>query len=161
MSMQAAILRAARAQYLSMRRTLAGLDAAAAERPLTPGGYNTRQAVIHLWAWQQRSTARLQAARDGSEPVFPAWAGSNEHNTADINARIMAVHGNTPWPTARARWASGYRMFTSLGAGYSELVFLDSGAFAWLEGYSLADVYLGSYEHHLEHYLQMRGMGHN
>ena len=154
--MQAAILRQARAQYRQLDRHFGSLTPAAAESPLPGSGWSTRQVVLHLWAWQQRSIARLQAAAEKREPTFPSWAKAGEDDTHAINARILAAYGDTTWPAALKQWASGYRKFISLGQVFSELEFLDSDVFPWLGGYSLADVYLGSYEHHLEHFQAMR-----
>lgn len=154
--MRLAILRQMRAQYRLLNRHFATLSAAKANLAQPAGGWTPRQSVIHLWAWQQRSIARMQAAVQGSQPVFPPWAGADEDDTRMVNQRILAAFGDTTWALARRQWAGGYRHFMALGSAFDDLTFLDSDRYPWLKGYSLADVYLGSYEHHAEHWLALR-----
>ena len=155
--MRLAILRQMRAQYRLLNRYFAILGASNANLAPASGGWNPRQTVIHLWAWQQRSIARMQAAVQGSQPVFPPWAAAEEDDTQKANHNILQAYGDTKWALARRQWAGGYRHFMALGSAFDDLTFLDSGRYPWLEGYSLADVYLGSYEHHQEHWLALNG----
>jgi hypothetical protein len=46
--------------------------------------------VIHLWAWQQRTIARMEAALADREPSFPQWSVD-----LDPDAEGSAV-GSTP-----------------------------------------------------------------
>lgn len=151
MTMQQAMLGAMRAQYRQVNTRILRLNAASAELTLPGQPWSTRQTLLHLWAWQQRSIARLQAALQGGTPQFAGWAGTGEQNTADLNEEIWRWYGQIGWTQARRQWQTGYRQFVTLGSQFSLQQFLDSSRYPFLDPYSVADVYLGSYEHHAEH----------
>jgi len=53
-------------------------------------------------------------------------------------------------------WREGFLRFLALGARISEKDLLDSGKYAWQEGYPLACTLLASYDHHQEHLDKLR-----
>ena len=55
------------------------------------------------------------------------------------------------WTQIYTQWRTAFSHFLELGAALPEPALLDASRYAWLNGYSLADVLLGSYDHHQEH----------
>jgi hypothetical protein len=89
--------------------------------------------------------------------VFPVWLGGlepdAEENLEQINAAIHTAYRDQPWPLVYGAWRTGFLRLLDLGAATPEDDLFDSRRYAWLDGYSLADVLQGSYEHHHEeHY---------
>jgi hypothetical protein len=105
--------------------------------------------------WQQRSIARLQAARAEQEPQMPEWqpgVDPDEEGVVDrINAWMFERNRERHWSEVWREWRDGYRRMIELAEGIEERDLLDSGRYRWLGGYSLAHVLLASYEHHQEH----------
>jgi hypothetical protein len=55
-----------------------------------PAAWSIKAVIAHLWAWQQVSIARLEAARLDTEPVFPDWlAGSDPESEEDTDQFIQ------------------------------------------------------------------------
>jgi hypothetical protein len=154
MSMQAHILAAMQEQLERWETLLASLSTAQRQAPLLPSQWTVKDTLVHLWAWQQRSIARLEAAHQGGEPEFPQWlSGGNPDGEGipdQINAWIYETYRDLPWELVYTKWRDGYQHFVELGGGISERDLLDS-YFSWMEGYPLANVLLASYNHHLEH----------
>ncbi|RPI83694.1 MAG: ClbS/DfsB family four-helix bundle protein [Chloroflexi bacterium] len=123
--------------------------------PDFPSNWSIKDVIVHLWIWQQRSIARMEAALEGREPVFPEWVPGLVPETEGVNDRINAwifeTYRNLTWPEAYQNWSNGFLHFLKLGESFSERDLLDSDKYLWMEGYSLADVYLSSYDHHQEH----------
>ncbi|MEX1018353.1 MAG: ClbS/DfsB family four-helix bundle protein [Litorilinea sp.] len=120
-----------------------------------PGGASIKDVVAHLWAWQQRSLARLEAVQADREPAFPAWSATltpdHHPHTDAINAWIRETYGDRPWTDVYADWRLGFLRFLELADSIPEADLLQPGRYAWLEGHPLALVLTASYEHHAEH----------
>jgi hypothetical protein len=155
MTMHAHIIAALREQLERWETLLASLSTEQRQAPLLPSPWTVKDTLVHLWAWQQRSIARLEAAQHGREPEFPQWfAGGNlngEGSPDQINAWIYETYRDLPWEQVYTNWRDGYRRFLELGGGISERDLLDSSFYPWMEGYPLANVLLASYDHHQEH----------
>ncbi len=48
--------------------------------PLQPSTWTVKDVVAHLWAWQQGSVARMEAALENREPHYPEWWKVNGPN---------------------------------------------------------------------------------
>ncbi|MBX3013712.1 MAG: ClbS/DfsB family four-helix bundle protein [Caldilineaceae bacterium] len=164
--MKTHLLAALREEFDHWERVLAGLTEAQLTTSPSPGELSIKDEIAHLWAWQQRSIARLEAGLHGREPQMPTWwpeatvtrpDGTDAHAVAtdQVNARIYAAYRDEPWPEVYGQWRAGFLHFLELGARLEELPLLDASRYPWLNGYSLADVLLGSYEHHQEHLEQL------
>jgi hypothetical protein len=155
MNMQEHILAALREQFDLWEATLAGLSEEQVTTPLAPSDWSIKDNVVHLWAWQLRSIARMEAALNDREPVFPAFlsgvAAVDQGNVDDLNAQIYETYRLTPWPQVHRDWRTGRLKFMELGGMISERELLDGGKYPWLGDLALADLLLGSYDHHLEH----------
>lgn len=149
------ILTALREQLNHWDELLSTLTEEQIESPGFPADWSIKDAIAHLWTWQKRSIARLEAAHSGREPEFPQWVPGLVPDTEGVNDRINAwiyeTNRDLPWTEMYQSWKEGFLHFLKLGEGFSEREMLDSDKYPWMEGYSLADVLIGSYDHHREH----------
>ncbi len=115
--------------------------------------------LAHLWAWQQRSIARMDAARNNRPPEYPAWpaaAGdpdSDDHSPDAINNWIFETNRDRPWPEVLSAWRNGFLRFITQAEATPEKDLMVKAKYAWLPGYALADVLTGSLEHHHQDHL--------
>lgn len=118
-----------------------------------PSSWSVKDTLAHLWAWQQRSIARLAAARQNSEPEFPHWPeglhpDSDDEPPDKINAWIYETNKDRTWEDVHRAWRSGFLRFLELGEAIPEPDLLEAGKYPWMEGYPVALVLTASYEHH-------------
>lgn len=162
MHMKTHMLAALREEFDQWEKVLASLQEAQITAIPKPGELSIKDEMAHLWAWQQRSIARMEAGRNGEESKMPAWwpdatvtrpdaTDAHEVTTNQVNAQIYEIYRDRLWPEVYAQWRAGYLHFLELGEAIAESALLDASRYAWLNGYSLADVLLGSYDHHQEH----------
>jgi hypothetical protein len=155
MTMKSHLLAALREEFDRWEELLGGLTEAQRSAPQPPDGWSVKDDLAHLWAWQQRSIARADAARLGGEPVFPSWPATVDPDTEDgtdpTNAWIYETNREVPWATVHQRWRDGYLRFLEAAETIAERDLLDASRYPWLEGHALAAVLLGSYDHHREH----------
>lgn len=163
MNMKEHILSALREQLERWEVLLAGMTGplgtaeAQVTAPLRQWEWSTKDVVAHVYAWQQRSIARMEAALAGREPEYPQWLpgvvpDSGEDSNAQINAWIYAMHRDLPWSEVHQMWREGYLRFIDLGQALSERDLLDASRYPWMGSYTLADSLIASYDHHQEHY---------
>jgi len=149
------ILAALQGQYDRWEELLSTMSEEKITTPLPPSVLSVKDEIAHLWAWQQRSLAWLEAARFHWEPMFPQWLPEVDPdaagNTDKVNAWIFEAYRHQPWSLVHQNWRDGYLHFLEFGEQISERDLLDTDKYPWLEGYSLALVLLGSYAHHQEH----------
>jgi hypothetical protein len=155
MNMQEHILAALREQFNRWEELLATMSEEQVTTPHLPSTWSLKDVIAHLRAWQQRSIARLEAARLNREPEFPRWlAGLDPDSEGTIdqtNAWIYAANRERPWSQVHQDWREGFLRFLELGQGVPERDLLDTGRYPWLQGYSLALILVASYDHHQEH----------
>lgn len=154
MQMKKHILAALREKFDEWEELLAGMSMEQINTPLEPSNWFIKDVIAHLWAWQQRSIARVEAVLAGREPEFPSWGGADPEandNTDQINAWIYAANHDLPWEEVRQNWRNGFLRFLQSSEQVSERDLLDSGKYPWLDGYALAFFLLASYDHHQEH----------
>ena len=136
---------------------LAGMSEEYITNPQLPSGLSIKDVIVHLWAWQQRSIAKLEAGLQDREPDYPHWPEDLEPEAEDVdevNAWIYNTYHDKPWPAVYHDWKAGFQRLIELGQAIPEKDLFDEDKYAWLEGYSLADVLLGSYEHHHDEHLE-------
>lgn len=155
MSMKQHILAALQEEFDHWEELLAGMSEAHITAPHLPASWSTKDDIAHLWAWQQRSIARVDAARLDREPAFPVWPTPVDPEAEDaadpVNAWVYETYHDQPWPTLHQQWRQGFLHFLEGAAAIPEKDLLDSGRYPWLNGYPLAFILVASYDHHHEH----------
>lgn len=156
MNMKEHILAALREQYKRWDELLASMSEQQIIRPHLPSEWSTKDEISHLWAWQQRSIARVAAATLDREPDYPKWPPeldpSSDDNTDKINAWIHETTRKDPWAKVYLDWKIGFLHFLELGEKITEKDLLDTGKYPWMRGSPIAFILLASYDHHQEHY---------
>ena len=134
---------------------LAGMSEAQITEPNLPDGLSIKDEIAHLWAWQQRSVARIEAALHDRQPEFPAWperlGPDTDEDVDPTNAWIYETYCDKPWASVYADWRAQFMRFLELAGEIPERDLLDAGRYEWMEGYPLSASLQGSYEHHEEH----------
>jgi hypothetical protein len=160
MSMKEHILTALKEQFHSWEELLASMSPEQISAPLVPSPWCPKDVIAHLRAWQQRSLARLEAARFNRVPEFPQWlAGVDpdaEGRTEATNAWIYETYREQPWEEVYRNWRAGFLRLLELGQEFPEKDLLDAGKYSWLGGYPLAFILLATYDHHQEHLEKLR-----
>lgn len=155
MYMKTHILAAMREEFDQWEKVLAGLSDAQINTPVPPSELSVKDEIAHLWAWQQRTLARVEAARQGQEPQMPEWLpgvdAEDEASTDRINAWIFESNHDLSWPIVHEKWRSGYLRLLELADAIPEPALLDSSRYGWMEGYPISFVLVASYDHHQEH----------
>ncbi len=165
MSMQSHMLAALREEFDRWEAVLARLSEEQITAAPQPGELSIKDEIAHLWAWQQRSLARLEAGKNESEPAMPVWwpdatvtrpedADDHEAFTDAVNAQIHATFRDHSWQAIHEQWRADFLRLLEVGAAIPEAALLDPSRYSWLNGYSLADVLLGTYEHHHHEHLE-------
>lgn len=115
-------------------------------------GWSIKDLMAHLMAWQQVTTARLEAARRNESPRYPEWlAGASPESEGEIhrfNARIFELHRDRTWAQVHREWRAGFLEVLKLGAELPEDDLVQAGRYPWLDGHPLIAVLEGTYEHH-------------
>ncbi len=169
MNMKEHILAALNSQFQRWDALLTHLDEEQLAATQDDGDWSIKDVVAHLWAWRQRSIARLEAAVYDHEPEFPAWLPDLDPDAAGspdrINAWIYETYRERPWSTVYQNWRDGFGRFLALGEQITERELLDGSRYPWLAGHSLAAVLIASYDHHQEHWeklpLNQTAVSHN
>jgi hypothetical protein len=155
MNMKEHILAALREKFDQWEELLGRLSEEEIVASDLPSRWSIKDNIAHLWAWQQRSIARMEAALSNRDPVFPTWLPGLdpevEGNTDQINAWIFQTYHEQPWSKVHQNWREGFHRLLDSCDGISERDMLDGEKHPWLEGYPLANVLLGTYDHHQEH----------
>jgi hypothetical protein len=141
-----------RGEFNSWEELLSHLPEAEITAPQLPSNLSVKNVIAHLWAWQQRSIARLEAGLHNREPRFPRWPAEfdpdSDDDTERVNAWIYETNRDRPWSDVYREWRSGFKRFLDLGDSIPEQDLLDEKKYLWLRGDSLAGVMLASYVHH-------------
>ncbi len=148
------ILTQLKTEFNAWEALLAGLTEEQIVSVQQPSGLTVKDQMAHLWAWQQLSIARLEAALHHREPQLPDWPkdldfdSEEEEPTNAVNAWFHENSRATPWPDVYRDWKTGFVRFLELAEAIPESEWFDEHRFAWLDGYPLSIVMIGSYEHH-------------
>lgn len=142
-------------EYNAWEALLGGLSEAQITAPNRIAQLSVKDILAHLWAWQQRSIVRMEAAQKDQAPVFPRWSADldpeDEEDTDRINAWIYQAYRDRPWAEVHKAWKEGFLAFVASGEAIPEKDLMKPGRYAWLGEYPLSAVLVGSYEHHEEH----------
>jgi hypothetical protein len=134
---------------------LSGLSDEQITAPHLPAGWSIKDVLAHLWAWQQRSIARMEAALHGREPKFPSWPAEfdpeAEGQPHQLNTWLYETNREKPWSQVYSDWRAGFLRFLELGQAIPEKDLLEPGRYAWLAVHPLSLVLTASCEHHAEH----------
>jgi hypothetical protein len=145
--------------YNDWEEALAGLTDEQITRPLKPSDLPIKDVIAHLWAWQQISVARIEAALEGREYHRLGWPeelGADLDEDVDkTNAWIYETNKNRPWPSVYEDWRSQFLRYLDLSQQVPEEDMLGQGKYKWMGSWALADSMQGSYEHHTEHLEQL------
>ena len=156
MSMKEHILAALREQFERWEELLATLSEEQLTTPHFDFDWSIKDMIAHLWAWQQISIARMDAAAQDREPEFPKWIvniGDDwEENADQVNAFTHETNHEKPWSEVHQNWREGFLRFLKSGELISEKDMLEGSRYPWLKGYSLAYILVASYDHHQEHF---------
>lgn len=116
--------------------------------------------LAHLYAWQGITLARLEAAAAGGEPDFGAWpeglSPNDEEDLEPVNAWIYARYRERPWAEVYAAWHGRYLAVLEAAAALPAEALFGQDRYPWLAGYALSDVLAGTWEHHQEHFEDLR-----
>jgi hypothetical protein len=155
MNMKEHILAALREQFDSWEGLLASMDEKQITTPRFDYDWSIKDVIAHLWAWQLISIARMEAGLQDREPEFPKWIielGKDWEEDADrVNALTFETNHEKPWSEIYRNWKNGFLRFLEAGKEISERDLLDGDRYRWLKGYSLAFIFVASYDHHQEH----------
>jgi hypothetical protein len=155
MNMKEHILAALKEQFENWQAMLAGMNDRQITSPHLPSTWSIKDEIVHLWAWQQRTSARLVSVRSRLEPVYPVWDPRLDPNSEDdlegVNDWIYQANRSRPWSDVYRDWSAGYQRMLELGSGLPEKELLDSDSYPWLNGRPVALSLLGTYDHHQEH----------
>jgi hypothetical protein len=122
-------------------------------RPL-PGGWTVKDHLTHLWAWQQRTVARVEAAQKGGEPDFPHWPAHLNPQTEDVdelNDWIYQSNRDRSWESVYQDWRRNFRRLIEISETLPAEDLMTVGRFPWWKDYALAYVLTASCDHHKEH----------
>lgn len=142
-------------EYHRWEDILAGMSEEQITAPTLDANWSVKDVMAHLWAWQQRSIARMEAALHNREPVLPQWPDEFdpevEGQPHDLNAWLYETYREKPWANVYRDWKEGFLRLLELAEAIPEKDLLESGKYAWLEGHPLSLILTASREHHEEH----------
>ncbi|NIN66455.1 MAG: ClbS/DfsB family four-helix bundle protein, partial [Anaerolineae bacterium] len=132
------ILTTLREEFDRWEELLASLSEEQITAPHLPSNLSIKDVMAHLWAWQQRSIVRLEAALLDREPDFPRWPEEfdpeQEDEPHELNAWLYETNREKPWSRVYGDWRAGFLRFLELGEAIPEKDLLEAGRYAWLEG---------------------------
>lgn len=123
-----------------------------------PSNLSIKDVIAHLFAWQQRSIARMEAALHDKEPDFTGFPAGLDPESEDdldqINAWIHETYLARPWSSVHRDWREGFQRLMELGEAIPEKDLLEAGRYPWIGGGPLSLILLGSYDHHHREHLE-------
>lgn len=151
MDMKGHILSALQEMLVEWKDLLAKLSEEQFTIPLEPSQWSIKDNLVHLYAWQLRTKARVTAALLDAQPEYPAWPEDPEGDVEKINAWIYETYSDNPWQDVILKWERQYQVILEEASKIPEKDLLDTDKYAWLKGYSVAVYLLGTCDHHREH----------
>ncbi len=143
------------AEFNRWQTIIASMSEADITTPLKTSHWTTKDVVAHLWAWQQRTAARLDAGLRNHKPIFPDWPEQFdpeiEAEPDDLNAWIYETNRDRSWSSVYTDWQTQFMHIIELTEAISEKNLLDPQRFAWMDGQPLSLIPIGTCEHHAEH----------
>jgi hypothetical protein len=155
MSDKQKLLQELREEFGRWEELLASMSEDQITAPQLPATWSTKDEIAHLMAWQQVSSARLEAALLNQEPDFPTWLRGldpeSEDHLDEFNARIYETYREQPWSSVHRSWRKGFLRLLNLAEAVPDEDMTDAARYPWLKGYALSAVLEGSCKHHHEH----------
>ncbi len=159
---KAQLIKMLREVFNSWEELLAAMSQEQITAPQSSSEMSVKDVLIHLWAWQQCSVARMEAALNGGEPDYAIWCAADIEDAAgapdseegvDLAKPIIYnTYRDKPWPRVYAGWRAQFLHFLELSEKVPEEDMLEPERYGtWMEGYALSATLSGSYEHHAEH----------
>ncbi len=115
--------------------------------------WSLKDLVAHLTAWRWWSVARLEGALRDEEPA-PPWHGdldeSREDDVDRINQQFYEAARDKSTPEVLRESRASFDRMEEAVLALPDGDLFRKGRYAWLEGYSAADVVLGSAAHLFE-----------
>jgi hypothetical protein len=134
---------------------LASLSEEQITSPLLPSDWSVKDVVAHMWAWQQASLARAEAAVHNREPEYPGWWEINgpdpEEDVDRTNAYLYKINRERAWLGVYTDWKMQFQRYLVLSRQIPELNLFEQGRYAWMGSHTLSASPIASYEHHEEH----------
>lgn len=134
---------------------LAGMNETQIIAPQLAANWSIKDVMAHLWIWQQRSIARLEAALTDQEPAYPQWPTEfdpeMEGEPDQLNAWLYEHNRQKGWSQVYQEWQADFAHYLALGEKISESNLLTPGQYTWLEGMPLIEILRGTHEHYTEH----------
>ncbi len=119
------------------------------------GPWTFKDMAAHLNGWRERTAARLEAARRGTEPTPHPWPGDLEEgpDTDAINAWIYERNKDRPAADVLAETQAQFGAMRAAVAATPDDALLTPGRFAWLGDLPVGPAVLGySFTHlHVDH----------
>ena len=128
-------------------------------QPGATGGWTFKDIVVHLNGWRSKTVARLEAAQHGREPAAPPWPAQldEDDNVDEINNWIYQASRDRFLRAVLDEYSGSFQRMRDAVATLSERDLTEPGRYPWLNGYALADVLIGSFEHfHDDHEQELR-----
>jgi hypothetical protein len=117
--------------------------------------WSIKKVIAHLYAWQQVSIARLDAAIEDRLPAYPAWVEGSDPDVEELleehNESIFQLYRAESWSAIHHMWEAGFQHLLQLAESFPEQTLQDAARFPWLGGYPLMAVLSGTLNHHREH----------
>jgi hypothetical protein len=155
MNNKQAILTNLREEFSRWEAILAGMSETEITHPRLAANWSVKDVIAHLWAWQQRSIARLEAGLYHREPEYPQWPAEFdpevEGEPDQLNAWLYQTNQDKPWSQVYQEWRAGFLHFLALGEKIPESDLLDPARYEWMEGQPLFSTLRASHEHYAEH----------
>ena len=155
MSDKSQIITSLRGEFNAWEILLANMSEAEMITPRLDEDWSIKDVMAHLWVWQQRSVARIEAARLNREPVFPDWPTQFDPEAAgqphDLNDWLYQNNREKSWAQVYGDWRTGFLRLLELAEAIPHDALLTVGHYAWLEDYPLSFILDASREHHEEH----------
>lgn len=139
---------------------LSHLSEEQAHTPLEPSDWTLKDVLAHLWAWQQVSVARMQAALQDAQPAYPTWwamfAPDPDADVDRTNAWIYETNREKPWSVILSDWQEQFERYVELTKQVREEDLLQLGRYPWMGSYALIASTMGTLEHHEEHFHELQ-----
>ena len=134
---------------------LSSMDEERITAPQLASNWSIKDVISHLWGWQQRSIARLEAALHNSEPQFPEWPAEFDPEVEGepdaLNAWLYEASRQKSWSQVYQDWKDDFLRYLELGKEIPEADLIEPNKYTWLEGWPVAEVLRATCEHYEEH----------
>ncbi len=161
MVMKQHILNGMQAELDLWNKVLSAMPAGQLETALIPSHWSVKDVLAHMTAWLTRSNARLAAAVNGGEPVFPEWAPEADPQLVEdgdaVNAWLYEQYRELPYAEVYKRWSNAYHQLMTHMDQLDDYKLFEWEMFDWMGETPIIEVVLGSYMHHVEHYDHLVG----